>query len=445
MVPRTRMAALDIDTPLQRGRSRIVAASPYSRLPVYRELARQRRRHAAHQGPGALARRAAARQATLAELIRPDRQRARERDRRPRAAPLSRAARRTRRWSSTSSAARPASSRSRTCCRSCSARWATSSRPASRWPSRCPTAASGCRARWPSTMPPRLLDTAWETDATTVGGLVTAALGRPAGAGRHGHHRRLRVRGRARRRPRARVGARAPGSRPTTRRRAMSVRPDPARHHRCCSSWPTGCSWRRSSPSSARRARSIEHQAGEGSRLAAARGAHPRATRGGRTATSPPPRSASRSPAWAWACTASTCWRSWIEARLAPLDALPLVRRAHASPASSRWPSSPTSTSCSARWCRRRWRCRRAQRTVLYVSPIIDGARSWRSLPLVVGAERGRQRAAVADRRRRGRATRASAITPPRSCSSSSRRARKAGCCAANRAASCASCSSSAT
>ena len=54
MVPRTRMAALEVDTPMyevirRRGRQPVLAAARLSRL------ARQRRRRAAHQGPRALA------------------------------------------------------------------------------------------------------------------------------------------------------------------------------------------------------------------------------------------------------------------------------------------------------------------------------------------------------------------------------------------------------
>ena len=44
MVPRTRVSAVDITTPLNEVIG-IVAQSPYSRLPVYRGLDRQHRRH----------------------------------------------------------------------------------------------------------------------------------------------------------------------------------------------------------------------------------------------------------------------------------------------------------------------------------------------------------------------------------------------------------------
>ena len=45
------------------------------------------------------------------------------------------------------------------------------------WLKRCRTDAFGCLGACPFTTPRRLLETVWETDATTVGGLVTAALG----------------------------------------------------------------------------------------------------------------------------------------------------------------------------------------------------------------------------------------------------------------------------
>ena len=54
-----------------------------------------------------------------------------------------------------------------------------------------------------------MLRTMWETDATTVGGLVTAALGHLPVSGETRGDRRVRVRGRARCRSGSRVGARA--------------------------------------------------------------------------------------------------------------------------------------------------------------------------------------------------------------------------------------------
>ena len=49
MVPRERLAAVDMRTPWG-DVLRIVATSPYSRLPVYRGIARRHRRRAPHQG-----------------------------------------------------------------------------------------------------------------------------------------------------------------------------------------------------------------------------------------------------------------------------------------------------------------------------------------------------------------------------------------------------------
>ena len=61
---------------------------------------------------------------------------------------------------------------------------------------RLPTVEPDCRARWVSTMRRRLLDTTWDTDASTVGGLVIEALGHIPPA-RDRRHRSTRVRGRA--------------------------------------------------------------------------------------------------------------------------------------------------------------------------------------------------------------------------------------------------------
>ena len=87
----------------------------------------------------------------------------------------------------------------------------------------------------------------------------------------------------------------------------------------CCWCWRTGCSSRRSSRSSARRARASNirpHRAAgwrSGSRTFSR-------IRGGRIATSPRRRSASRSRASAWACTASTCSPSGSRCGSRPFD-----------------------------------------------------------------------------------------------------------------------------
>ena len=221
----------------------------------------------------------------------------------------------------------------------------------------------------------------------------------------------------------------------------MSVRPDPARHHRAADPGQRAVRGRRVRDrrrvARANRARGRAKAAGWRS---ASRASWSR--RGCWTATSPPPRSASRWRAWAWGCTASTCSRPGSSPGSLPYD-------------SYRWFAAHTVASVIAvsiltyfhivlgEMVPKALALQSAQRTVLYVSPIITrhpGGAARRSC-------RRSTRPATACCRwsaSSGRATTASATTRPRSCSSSSRRARKAGCCAANRAASSASCSSSA-
>ena len=77
-----------------------------------------------------------------------------------------------------------------------------------------------------------LLETTWETDATTVGGLVTEALGHLPAPGETRRHRRLRVRGRAGRRSRRRSRSSVRRVVPATSEesRVMEIL-DPDRHH----------------------------------------------------------------------------------------------------------------------------------------------------------------------------------------------------------------------
>ena len=134
----------------------------------------------------------------------------------------------------------------------------------------------------------------------------------------------------------------------------------------------------------------------------------------------------------------------YIEVWLAPLDAMRLGRHATRWRAASPSASSPTSTSWSARWCPRGWRCSRRMRTSMYVSPIIE-ALEVALLPLVVAlnAAGNGLLALIGIKRERERGR---ALSHERGAAAHHRREpRSAACCAANRAASCASSSSSAT
>ena len=205
MVPRRRMAALDIDTPLNEVVA-IVASSPYSRLPVYRE--------SLDNVVGVLHTRDLVQWfvdgSTAVDAGRADPAdlgRARERDGRPGAAPLPRAARapgagrgRVRRHRRRDHARGRAVGARRRGGRRVQGRRAGGGAAARR-------ARPPARAPWPVHDAAAALETAWETDATTVGGLVTAALGDLPEPGDKATIGRFLVPGGAGGRPRARIGA----------------------------------------------------------------------------------------------------------------------------------------------------------------------------------------------------------------------------------------------
>ena len=219
-------------------------------------LDRQHRRHAAHQGPRALAgERQAERHARRRHPA--DRERPRERDRRSRAAPPARAPHapgarrgRVRRHVRADHARRRAVGAARRRRRRVQGRRAGRRR-------RCPTAASGCRARCRSRTRRRSSDTTWETEAATVDGFVTEALGHlptPRERVVIGDFE-FEVEGVADARARDRCSRGASGNQPIDDEDAgVSAILVTARRHPPARRWRTGCSSPRSSRSSARRA-----------------------------------------------------------------------------------------------------------------------------------------------------------------------------------------------
>ena len=439
MVPRKRISALAIDTPLNEVVG-IVAQSPYSRLPIYRGTidnivgilrTKDLVRWFVEGRPGA----------TLAELMRPipsvhesvtaDRILKDLRERRSHqalvvdesggTAGLAHAGRRADRT------ARPRRRRIPD----------QVSTPLKR----SLTAESASQVRWVLTMRRLLLETRWETDASTVGGLVTEALGHiPAEhetvvigdfefevervTGSHPTVGRRQARG-----PGCRRRTRGDGD-PRSRSRSSSF-----------SSWPTACSWPPSSPSSAPRdpASSIRRLRAAGWLSACCASSRIRLAR---IATSRRLRSASPSRASGWGCTASTGLPNRYSRGSSRLETLG-------------WIAAHTVASVVAvavltylhivigEMVPKALALQRADKTVLYVSPLIRGLQHV-ILPLVVVAQRRGQSPAAPGRHRAARG-RARALSHRRGArSSSSARARKAACCAASPGRSCATCSSSA-
>ena len=324
-----------------------------------------------------------------------DHQRARERHRRPRAPRTCASGARIRRSSSTSSAARRACSRSRTCCRSSRRRRrrVQAGRSGGRIAAR---RAHPAARRHGGRRCGGALRRTWETDATTVGGLVTEALGHLPVAGRDAsaigdyEFEVERVADRAVESVLARRIA------PTTTRR---------RHDRVLFAiviilllvLANGLFVAAEfaivgAPRATHRA-----SGGAGQPAGAARRAHPRGSASGRIATSPRRRSASRSPASASGCTASTCSPSWIAPWLEPFDGNRVDCRARAGQRHrDRHPHLPAhrhrrdgAEGAGAAAAR--------DTTVLYVSPVIE-ALEVALLPLVVGLNAHRQRPAAPGR-----------------------------------------------
>ena len=331
MVPRRRMAALDIDTPLNEVVA-IVASSPYSRLPVYRE--------SLDNVVGVLHTRDlvqwfvdGSRQATLAELIRPlpavhesvtaDRVLRLYRERRAHQALVV-----------DEFGGRLASSRSRTSCRNWSAKWATSSRAARPVAEPLPDGRVRLPGACRSTMPPRR----WKR------------VGHRRDHCRRPGHRRVGDLPEPGDRPPSaevlfqveRVADRALDSVLASRvahrrgRRAMSVVLSHSPSS-LCSCWRTRSSSPPNSPSSERRApRSSTTPVRAAGWPARCRASWSRP--GCRTATSPRPRSASRWRAWVWGCTASTYWPAGSRRGCSPTT--PTAGSPHTrSRAWSQWPS----------------------------------------------------------------------------------------------------------
>ena len=365
MVPRTRIAALEVDTPMdggdrRRGREPLLAAA---RLP---RLARQHRRRAAHQGPGALAGAGARGRRDARQPEPADQRRARERHRRPRAAPACASGARTRRSWWTSSAARRA--------RDAAGR-------AGRVPGRGGRRVQGRRAgrradrrtgqvRLPGSMAvvdeAAALDAPLESDATTVERL------RDRSARPRCRCRATRSRSTATRSGSKRVADRAIESVVATRvapagrrgRDGMSELLVPFAIIAALALANALFVAAEFAIVGAPRA-NVEHRRAQGRRLARTRGADPAPTRGGRTATSPPPSSASRSPASASGMYGEHVLADyiapWLDAARTDAAGSPRTRW----PAASRSACSPTSTSWWARWCPRGWRCSRPMRTAL--------------------------------------------------------------------------------
>ena len=433
MVPRRRMSALDIDTPLNevvghRGVQPVLAAAGLPRV------ARQRRRRAAHQGPGRSGSWTAARSPRWRALIRPisavhesvtaDRVLRHYRERRVApGAGRGRVRRHRRRHHARGRAVR--------------ARWRGGRRVQGRSAGR--GAAAGrahppARAPWRCTTPRRRSKRAWETDATTVGGLVTAALGDLPEPGDKATIGRFEFQV-ERVADRALESVLAPRVAPEDGDARMSVFLIPlaiitllilanalfvaaefaivgasraqhrARRRRRAAGWPQ------------RVARILA--------VAAAAGPLHRHDADRHLDRQPGPGDVRRERAGrmdrAAADAATTQYRWFAAHAVASVVAVAILTYFHIVLGEM----VPKALALQA-----------AQRTVLYVSPIITAMQVAIS-PLVIGAERGRQRPAVAARRdaagQRGRAVshhRGAAAHHPR-------RARKAGCCAASRAASC--------
>ena len=259
-----------------------------------------------------------------------------------------------------------------------------------------------------------LLETTWETDAATVGGLVTEALGHLPAARRDGRRSATSSsKSNGVRRRVAAVGRRQTRRACPDRRTSSDGGPRSRSRSSSCSSWPTGCSSPRSSRSSARR------EPASSTRLRRAAGwpdaslQHPRRSEACRIAISRRRRSASRSRASGWACMASTGLPNRIAAvARCRFETLGLDCRAHRRQRHRRRHADLPAHRARRDGARRRWRCSARDKTVLYVSPVIE-ALERAMLPLVValnavgnallrlvGIERQRGRAGALSHRR---------------------------------------------
>ena len=253
----------------------------------------------------------------------------------------------------------------RTCCRSSSAKWATSSRPATPVAEPLPDG----QVRLPGAM--AVYDAAAALDDAAGRPTPPRSAGSSprrsatAGAGRHGH------RSTATQFQVERVADRAiesvlahAASPPEEEARGMSELLVPLAIIAAAGRSPTRSSWPRSSPSSARRARNIDHHGGAGQPPGRARRAHP-----GRPAAAGPlhrhhaDRHLGRQPRPGDVRRAA-CWRSRSSRGSRPSSHYRLVRQRTRSPASSPSACSPTSTSCSGEMVPKALALQSAQRTV---------------------------------------------------------------------------------